>query len=317
MSVCPSDAGPPAIDGNFFTVITLPDTQYYSSTYPEIFESQMHWIIDHRTEQRISFVLHEGDIVDSDVSPQWENASRSLHKLDGIVPYVVTQGNHDYFILGGIDDRSTMINQYFSEATAAQSPGFIGAFEPGHIENTAQFLMMGDQAWLVLSVEFGPRDTVVTWADGVLKAHPDVPAMVVTHAYLYWDGTRYDHVTYPDQYYSPYLYSVAPAPGAVNDGEDMWKKMIRDNENVQFVISGHVFNNNTGDAAASLTSSHPSGRKVHQIVANYQQTAAGGGGYLRLLQFRPEQGEVRVSTYSPYLNRWKRDAANEFALPLP
>lgn len=306
-----------ALPRNYFTVIALPDTQYYSSTYPEIFEAQMRWIIDQRVNRRIAFVLHEGDIVDSDVPPQWENASRSLHKLDGIVPYVLTQGNHDY-LSGGIADRSTLINDYFTTADLAKNPGFLSSFEPNHVENTAQFLMMGDMAWLVISVEFGPRDTVLTWADSVLKAHPDVPAMVVTHAYLYWDGTRYDHVARPGQRYSPYLYAVNPPPGSVNDGEDMWKKLIENNDNVRFVISGHVFNDATGDAAATLTSTHPAtGRSVHQIVANYQQTTYGGAGYLRLMEFCPDMGELRVSTYSPFLDRWKRDVANEFTLPLP
>ena len=168
----------------------------------------------------------------------------------------------------------------------------------------------------MISLEFGPRDAAVAWADGVLKAHPDVPAMVVTHAYLYWDGTRYDHVAHPtDQAFGPYSYATNPAPGSVNDGEEMWKKVIRENENVEFVVSGHVFNS-SGEAAARLTSTHPSGRVVHQIVANYQETAYGGGGYLRLMEFHPDAGEIRVSTYSPYLNSWKRDDANQFTLDL-
>jgi hypothetical protein len=309
--------GPGLPTGNFFTIIALPDTQYYSSTYPDIFDAQVNWILNQRADRHIAFVLHEGDIVDSDVTAQWENASKSLHKLDGVVPYVLAQGNHDYFILGGIDDRTTMINQYFPVATIATNPGFLESFEPTRVENTAQFLMMGDMKWLVVSLEFGPRDVVLTWADRVLKEHAEVPAMIVTHAYLYWDGTRYDHIARPEQRYNPYLYSVAPAPGTVNDGEDMWKKVVEGNENVEFVISGHVFNDATGDAAAAQTSIHPSGRKVHQIVANYQQTTYGGGGFLRVMEFCPDQGNLRVSTYSPYLNLWKEDAANQFTLPLP
>ena len=307
---------PACAPGNFFTVIALPDTQYYSSTYPDIFEAQMRWIIDHRDSRRIAFVLHEGDIVDVDVSPQWEVASGALHKLDGVVPYVVTQGNHDYLMMGGIGNRSTLINSYFHIADLAKNPGFLGSFEADRVENTAQFLMMGDMAWLVISLEFGPRDAVLTWADNVLKAHPDVPAMVVTHAYLYWDGTRYDHVARPGQSYSPYMYATAPPPGSVNDGEEMWKKVIEHNENVRFVISGHVFSP-TGEAAARLTSTHPSGASVHQLLANYQESALGGGGYLRLMEFCPATAQLRVSTYSPYLNLWKSDPANEFTLPLP
>lgn len=307
--------------GNSFTVIALPDTQYYALAYPQVFEAQVKWILEQRMARRIAFVVHEGDIVNDDVAAQWENASQSLHKLDGIVPYVLAQGNHDYKAMGGINDRAaTMINQYFPLAPVAASPGFRGSFEPDRIENTAQFLLMGDMPWLVISLEFGPRDAVLAWADGILKQYGDMPAMIVTHAYQNWDGKRYDHVAYPtfsDQPYNPWQYATNPLPGSVNDGEEMWTKLIRDNENVRFVVNGHTFGP-TGEAAATLTSTHPSGAAVHQIVANYQETAPfGGGGYLRLMEFCPDQHELRVSTYSPYLDFWKQDPANQFTLPLP
>jgi hypothetical protein len=313
----PGSGGAPA---NFFTVVALPDTQYYAALYPEIFELQVKWILDQREARRIAFVLHEGDIVNQDIAPEWEVASRALHKLDGLVPYVLAAGNHDYLASGGIDDRTgTLINQYFPLAPLAASPGFRGSFAPDRVENTAQFLMMGAMPWLVISLEFGPRDAVLAWADGIVKQYPDMPAMIVTHAYQSWDGTRYDHVAKPSfdqQPYNPWQYSANPPPGGVNDGEEMWRKLIRDNESIRFVINGHTFNPNTGNAAATLTSTHPSGAPVHQIVANYQETALGGAGYLRVMQFCPDEHELRVSTYSPYLDSWKQDAANVFTLPL-
>jgi hypothetical protein len=304
---------------NSWTVVALPDTQYYAALYPYIFEAQVKWILDQREARRIAFVLHEGDIVNSDMSPEWEVASRAMHKLDGVVPYVLAAGNHDYLASGGIDDRTgTLINQYFPLAPLAASPGFRGSFAPDRIENTAQFLMVGDVPWLVISLEFGPRDAVLAWADGIVKQYPDMPAMIVTHAYQNWDGERYDHVakpTFAEQPYNPWQYSATPPPGGVNDGEEMWRKLIRDNESIRLVINGHTFGPN-GDAAATLTSTHPSGAVVHQIVANYQQTVLGGSGYLRVMQFCPDEHELRVSTYSPYLDSWKQDPANNFTLPL-
>ena len=67
---------------------------------------------------------------------------------------------------------------------------------------------------------------------------------------------------------------------------------------------------------------------VHQVLANYQTCTGapcesyagglvrGGNGFLRLLKFAPAQGTVSVSTYSPYLDEWLRDPANEFVLPM-
>jgi len=45
-------------------------------------------------------------------------------------------------------------------------------------------------------------------------------------------------------------------------------------------------------------------------------TMAGGSGYLRLLEFDYRKKEIRVRTYSPYLNRYITDDTNQFTLSL-
>ena len=82
--------------------MVLPDTQYYAASFPDIFMKQTSWIVENRDAQQIAFVLHTGDIVDSDVPAQWTVASNSLHMLDGVVPYVIAAGNHDYAELAWI-----------------------------------------------------------------------------------------------------------------------------------------------------------------------------------------------------------------------
>jgi len=47
-----------------------------------------------------------------------------------------------------------------------------------------------------MGLEFGPRDTVLTWADGVLKAYPALPTIIVTHATINGDGNRYNYAVY-------------------------------------------------------------------------------------------------------------------------
>src|ERR1700690_2691527 len=90
------EAGAVSPTGVPWTLIALPDTQYYSSTYPEIFDAQTNWIINNTAALNIRYVLHEGDIVDSDLDGQWTNASHSMHLLDLKVPYALAVGNHDY-----------------------------------------------------------------------------------------------------------------------------------------------------------------------------------------------------------------------------
>src|SRR5665647_60885 len=79
--VHPSEAEPE------FTLVALPDSQYYAAAHPEVFRAQTQWIVGKRKAQEIALVVHEGDIVDANEPRQWANAWQSLRLLDGVVPY--------------------------------------------------------------------------------------------------------------------------------------------------------------------------------------------------------------------------------------
>jgi hypothetical protein len=304
-----------------YTVVVLPDTQYYSSSHPEIFATQTRWIVEQKSARSIAVALHVGDMVDGFNDPaQWTVANSSLRFLDGIVPYVIVPGNHDTD--GNNRDlearRQGPIDNYFAPTTM---PWITGTMTEGQVENNYALVDIGPQQWLVLGLEFGPRDAVITWADGVLKAFPTKPAIIVTHAYLYedpqGDGVRYDVAksgldpNQPSfQAFIPQSYYVTPKEGS-NDGEQIWQKLIVPNPNVRLVFCGH------DNGAARLTSLRPDGSRVHQVLSDYQWLDdSGGSGYLRVLQFDYGQKQIRVQTYSPYLDQFMTDDANQFTLSL-
>ena len=133
-----SDAGP----AGSYAIVVLPDTQFYASSWPDIFAAQTRWIVDNRQAEGIAFVLHTGDIVDSDNIPdQWVVASRSLHALDNQVPYVITAGNHDY--TGMLADRVGMASSHFPVSGFAAFSWFGGTFEADHIENSYSVFNVG------------------------------------------------------------------------------------------------------------------------------------------------------------------------------
>jgi hypothetical protein len=302
----------------FWTLAILPDTQgsYYHT--PSFFDAQTRWIAENHVQERIAFVLHEGDIVDAPGDAgQWTAARASMGLLDGKVPYVLAVGNHD---LGsnstdaGVILRSTLINNYFLYDDVSRAPTFGGAFENGHVENTYHLLAGGGRTWLVISLEFSPRDAVVAWADQVLTAHANLPAILLTHAYLYSDGQRYDNVgracnfgkipvcTILDpsrndtQCWNPICYM-----GEGSDGEMLWNSLVKVHSNLLFVFSGHVCNPAPFDAAR-LSSTRSDGTICHQLMADYQADGkTGGDGYFRLLRIW-RNGRVQVSTYSPYVD---------------
>lgn len=304
-----------------YAIVVLPDTQYYASGWPEVFMAQTRWVIDNRAAQQIAFVLHTGDIVDSDVPEQWQVAAQAMHALDGQVPYVITAGNHDYTNLA---DRMGMGNTYFPPAQFAPFPWFGGTFEAGHIENSFSLFDTPGGKWLTIALEFGPRDEVLAWADNVLTIFRDTPAIVITHAYLYRDGTRYDHVGSPGQSFNPHDYVMMGQAGtSINDGEEIWTKLIVAHSNVKLVFSGHDVNGGglPPGTVAQLASTRPDGSTVYQILANYQTCTApscdavhGGNGFLRLLRVSPADQTLSVQTYSPYLDQFLTDPANQFVL---
>lgn len=292
-----------------FTLVALPDTQYYAAAHPEVFRAQTQWIVGKRKTQEIALVVHEGDIVDADEPRQWANARESLGLLDGVVPYILSTGNHDYTRKGDRLTRDSLIDTYFPELSRARATRLEGTFEPWHIENSFQILDAPGGPWLILSLEFGPRDAVLSWADRLLRQHASLPAIVVTHAYLRADNARYDH-TAERAGWNPHRYLDDRASGAVNDGEEIWRKLVVKNHNILFVLCGHEL----GDGVGRLTSVRPDGSRVHQILANYQMGPLGGGGYLRLMRFTPAKRRVQVRTYSPFLDRFKTDPDNAFEL---
>ncbi len=292
-----------------FTLVALPDTQYYAAAHPEVFRAQTQWIVGKRKSEEIALVVHEGDIVDANEPRQWTNAWESLRLLDGVVPYILSTGNHDYARKGARLTRDSLIDTYFPELPRARATRLEGTFEPWHIENSFQILDIPGGPWLILSLEFGPRDAVLTWADRILRQHESVPAIVVTHAYLRADNARYDY-TIERAGWNPHRYLDDHASGSVNDGEEIWRKLVVKNHNILFVLCGHEL----GDGVGRLTSIRPDGSRVHQILANYQMGALGGGGYLRLMRFSPARRRVEVRTYSPFLDRFKTDPDNAFEL---
>ena len=299
-----------------WTLAVLPDTQIYAQSYPHHFTSQTQFLADRAESLNIKMVLHEGDITNNNNVAQWNNAKASMSILDGVVPYIMAPGNHDYGPNGNASNRETYFHnaEYFGPtSTYAQQPTMKGYFESGKTDNAWSTFSAGGREWIVLALEFGPRDEVVDWANDVIAAHPDKLAMLVTHAYMYYDETIYDWANKgTSQSWNPHAYGVANLPGGVNDGQELWDKLVSKHENFRMVFNGHVLNDGTGYRAT--LGDH--GNVVHQMLANYQMKSEGGMGDMRLLEFLPDGETVKVRTYSPVLDRYDTAFDQEFTLNL-
>jgi len=271
-----------------FTVVTLPDTQYYSEKYPKIWAAQIDWIVANRKNLNIVYVVHLGDITQNgDGKPEeWAIASDALYRLenptttgrqDGI-PYGVVPGNHDH--MGGTRE----FNKFFGVDHFAKRPYYGGHHGTDNNSHFDKFTASGLE-FIVLYIDFDndKRDyaPVDAWADEVLKANAKRRAIVVSHDLLAANG------------------SFDPRGKAIYDN-------LKGNPNLFLMLCGHHH------GEAYRYDSHE-GLGVMTCLSDYQGAPEGGGGYLRLYRFSPSENLVHVLTYSPWLKEYKTDPANQFA----
>lgn len=295
------------------SVVLLPDTQYYAEKYPEVLDSQINWIA--RNARNIQLVIQQGDLTQNNNDKEWQVVQQAFSRLDHKLPYVLAVGNHDMGSTPGkfSDVRNTSLyNQYFPVGRMAQLPGFGGTFEAGKMDNAYYLLQMGKRKWMVLTLEFGPRNAVLHWANDLVRQYPGHTVILNTHSYMFSDSTRQG----PGDYWRPQAYGIGKDRGdsTVNDGEQIWEKLVRKHANIRFVFSGHVLNSGVG----TLVSINDHGHYVYQMLANYQSevkgSVRGGNGWLRILDMDLKKKTLSVRTYSPFVKEYKQEPAHQFVI---
>jgi predicted phosphodiesterase len=310
------DGEPPLPSQGAFTIAVLPDTQNYSERYPDTYVAQTRWIVENQKSRNIAWVLHLGDITNNNAPVEWVNAVKAMRLLDGKLPYAMVPGNHDYSDGGNCQDRSTLMNEHFPVGQYKGTPTFGGTYdkEPERLENSYHLFSAEGRNFLVLALEFGPRRDVVRWANEVVARHKDRAAILITHAYMYYDDTRYDWKKYgANQRWNPHHYGVAPATNDdVTDGEELWNALVSKHDNFVLTLNGHVLEDGLGRTVTAT----PDGRRVHQVLVNFQMRPKGGDGWLRLLEVASDGRGVQVYDYSPTRNQRNESPQNQFAMQL-
>jgi len=299
-----------------FSIIVLPDTQYYSESYPAILNSQAQWVVNNAAVLNIQLVLGVGDIVNNgSSSTEWITADAAYKQFDAAhIPYFAAIGNHDYNgnNPNGRTSSTSNFNHYFGppryQNTANWStPYWQGSYPNGSNENFYGFVTINGQQYLILALEFYPRDAALSWAGQVIQKNPGAQTIIITHAYEYFDNTRISACnSFDAQYYGL---------GGDNDGDAMWTKLVRQYKNISLVLSGHEVRGAGQDATGRRADMGTAGNLVTQILANYQNVSNGGNGYLRIMKFHPSTDTIDVLTYSPYLNSYLTDSGNQFTIP--
>ena len=288
---------------SYFTIAVLPDTQYYSQKYPDVFTQQTQWIVNNAKTQNIVFVSQEGDLVNdysTENDVEWKNAQKAMGIIRNAgIPYSVVPGNHDVnFAVGD----TTYYDKYFPFTDFTKYPWYgsgtyppkNGAPEPNfpansNASNYETFSALG-QNFVVLNLACTPKVLVnaelYKWANSVLQYYNNDKAIVVTHGYIDTNGNYTDSSTV--------------------SGVEIWQNVVKPNSNVVAVFCGHIH----GEYAAMVTAAH--GNTVENLLFDTQEDAHGGDGWLRLYKFYPGQNKVAAVTYSPYLKQYDTSPTGTF-----
>lgn len=295
-----------------FEFVVLPDTQSYMESYPDIYIRQMEWIADH--QKRFSFVIHLGDITQNNSENEWKLAKEGFNRIESKVPYTFSIGNHDMGSGPGkfADQRNTKLaNAHFDIQALKNNDHVIASFPKATVDNLCSKFEIAGYTWLVFSLEFGPRNKTIDWVDQIIEKHPEAKVIINTHAYMFDDNTLHGG----DHWWQPQAYGIGKDTGAdaVNNGRQLWDKLVSKHPNILMVFSGHVLKSGVG----RLVSTGDHGNAVYQMLSNYQKgvegSQSGGNGFLRIVKVDVEKGEISVSTYSPWLDAYKEDADHDFS----
>jgi parallel beta-helix repeat protein len=280
-----------------FTIVALPDTQYYAASYPTIFDNQTNWIVKNQTAQNIVFVSHLGDIVDTaSNTTQWQRADASMRILDNKVLYGILPGNHD------LQDGGTNYESYFPPSRYSYWNGSYVSYSPSNNLNNYQLFSTGGMNFIAIDLEYDPPADVLTWAGNVLDNYSDRRAIISTHSYLTFSGAL-----------------------STTGGQNIYNNLVVPHNNVFLVLCGHSYDSTTGYGVWERTDTFGGGRVVYQLLSDYQDVALGdngktgrcGDGWLRIMKFVPSENKIYVKTYSPYEENYWIDSANQFEMYYP
>jgi hypothetical protein len=273
-----------------FTIVALPDTQHYVDNVANTpnYMAQTQWVVNTRSSLNTLFVTHEGDVVEhaDQFEVEWQRADAAMDTLDNnSVPNNLTTGNHDVNTSNG---NGSFFDQYFPPSRYLGNSwygGYLGQLVSDPVnrlnKNNYELFSDGNLDFIILHLELDIPDYSLNWANGILQQYPNRLAIITTH--LFVDTTNNRRTT------SQFL------PNG-NSAEAVWQRLVRPNCNVIMVLNGHY------PGEGRRTDLNACGKPVHQLLADYQDRANGGDGWLRIMTFKPSESKIYVYTYSPTRN---------------
>ncbi|MGX1262776.1 hypothetical protein RKD55_000580 [Rossellomorea marisflavi] len=264
-----------------YNFLFVPDPQKTVRYMPALFHDQVKWISTMQEKLNIAMTAFLGDMVDqSDSARQWEHSSLSLSVLDRQrVPYMTLAGNHDY----GLGNPYLY---YYGPKRYTDKPYYKGT-SPSKFSSYSM-IEAGSYEYLFLSVDMGHLKKDLPWAKKVLKEHPGVPTILLSHEILTSDGTF---------------------PVDTNRGSRLWEGLVDGNDQIFMTVNGHH------QGTVHRIKENRFGHSVIQVLVDYQSSYNGGNGWMRLAEFDEKHNKIRFRTYSPWADSLSEKERSYFDAP--
>ena len=286
-------------DSYAYSMAVVGDTQWMTYLYPETLANMYNWIIENKDAKKISYVLGLGDINQHDTDEQWAITSELLKSLadTGIPQSIVCGGSHD-----SMPQYAKWIDTdyYVSAYSGIMEMGFFDDPTNGPtLSNSYSIMTIGETKYMFLTLEYGPREAQVEWANEVIAAHPDCNVIISTHTYLYSDGTH--HSTWDN--------SSCDKDGNSSKycGDELWDALVRRHENIVMVLSGHV----AGNDVIKSEVYGDNGNKIIELLVNPQvlDDQCEGVGMVGMLYFSADGRTVDFEYYSTARDMYYREGS--------
>lgn len=301
---------PEELGKDYWSMVFIPDIQnLMTGKYTRMWYDMTDWIAANIEKENIKHVIGAGDSSWSNLSTEYRYAKNGFDKFTDSVSWSNMIGNHDYKWNQFKRDSSEYNNAFGKEYINSTYARFTYAgsmedeYQVSGTENSYYTFTVNGVHWMILQLEYYPRQNVLTWADNVIKSHPNYNVILTTHSYLNGDGTYTND-------YMDYTADDAKCGGVLGTTtEAIWNQIVAPNANVKMILCGHSTNGQ--GAVATKTLKNNAGNDVTALMMNVQDLDMNEGsiesayytgqglGAVNILRFSADGSKVALQQFAP------------------
>lgn len=312
---------------NYWSMVFIPDIQnLVTGKYTKLWYDMADWIATNVKKENIQHVIGAGDSTWSNQATEYTYARNGFDKFTSLVSWSNMIGNHDY-VWNSTSRDSANYNTYFGTdyitstyANYTYQESYEDEYGISGTENSYYTFNVNGEHWMILQLEYYPRQEVLNWANTVIESHPKYNVIVTTHSYLDGSGNyATDSMSYTSE--------DAHVGGSLGvSTEAIWDNVIKSHDNVKMILCGHstngegtivtktVANGANQDVTALMMNAQDKDMTDENSSVETEYYTGQGLGMLSILRFSADGSQVAVQYYAPGYDKSYDAASNDITL---